>query len=270
MNLDLAPDVNKILAEVEDITKKKIDFIENKKLTVYATVKIARKNMPAHLIIYGREHDAIINHLIAHECGHIIRMYKAPEEKRLIPMSNEKTKLYALKEIENDVNMLSQRAPFNKLYMPKFVDMWYEGLIKQLINLPPDVIIEKWLYDKYPNLRQYQSESINKQLKEAITGLSDEVRELTPKKIWDSSNTMNYAFLRLIGLHFGTNYIKPYHNSGFEEQGKKLAKLAEENYMDSYEGDVQVINKWAELLGLRSWFEWTDFESVPSDYLNNI
>ena len=266
--INLVPDVKSILLEVEEITKKKIEFIEKEDLPTYAIVKIARKNMPSHLIVHKREHNEIINHLIAHECGHIIRIYQSSEEKRLIPMSNDKTKLNALQEIENDVNALSKKLPFNQLSMPKVVNMWYDGLIKQLTNLPPDIMIEKWLYDKYPNLRPYQLESIKKQLKEAIIGLSNEVRELTPKKIWDSSNTMNYAFLGIIGLHFGTNFIKPYNNSGFEEKGKKLAKLAEENYVDNYEGGIQVINKWAEFLDLKSWFEWTDFENIPSDYLN--
>ncbi|MFA5794954.1 MAG: hypothetical protein WC980_07835, partial [Candidatus Brocadiia bacterium] len=167
---------------------------------------------------------------------------------------------------QDDIHKLSKIFSAEK--MPKLIDLWYEGLIKQLTNLSPDIMIEKWLYDTYPNLRHYQLQSIQKQHKDAMVGLSDEVSKMTPKKVFDACNTMNYAFFRILGLHVETNFIRPYNNSGYISKGKELAKITEENYADSYEGDIQMINKWAAFLDLKHWFEWTDFENVPAGYPN--
>jgi hypothetical protein len=265
MSLDLVTDVKLILAEVEDISHKRIEFIEKEYLPTYAGVKIARKNMPAHLIYYKREHGPIINHLIAHECGHIIRIYQAPEEKRVIPSTDDKIKLNALQEIEEDIAKISKKIPFEKL--SRIVNVWYDGLVRQLTNYPPDIMIEKWLYDKYPGLRPYQLESIQKQHKDALVGLSDEVRELTPRKIYDASNVMNYAFFRILGLYLGVNFSKPFYDSGFVDKGKVLAKLTEENYHNDFDGDVEMVNKWTAFFELGEWYAWAAFENVPQDYL---
>ncbi|GAI62457.1 unnamed protein product, partial [marine sediment metagenome] len=70
MSLVLIESVNEILEKVKDLTGKNINFIERKDLPTDATLKLARRNMPSHLILYKSEHDEVINHLIAHECGH--------------------------------------------------------------------------------------------------------------------------------------------------------------------------------------------------------
>jgi len=77
---------------------------------------------------------------------------------------------------------------------------------------------------------------------------------------------MNYAFFRILGFHFGINFIKPYNNTKYIGSGKKLASLTEAEYVNSYDGDVQMINKWADFLKLSNWFEWADFENIPNSY----
>jgi len=264
MSLELISATQQILKKVEDLTNKKFQFVERKDLPTYATVKMARKNMESHIITYKAEHDEIIHHIIAHECGHIIRMHGVPEEKRVIPMTNEQTKMKALQEVDDDIQRLSTLLTAEELR--QLINMWYEGLVRQLTNVPPDLMIEKWLYNEYPDLRTYQLKSIQKQHKEAIQALSDEVRKITPKKIYDASNVMNYAFFRILGFHFGINFVKPYNNSRYLNSGKKLTKITEENYVDSYEGDVQMINRWADYFHLNHWFQWTDFQDIPDNY----
>jgi hypothetical protein len=56
-----------ILGIVESITGKGFDFIEKPDLQPYASVSIARKNMPKHIIVYKKIHEDLLSHLIAHE-----------------------------------------------------------------------------------------------------------------------------------------------------------------------------------------------------------
>lgn len=263
MSLNLIKPVNEILEKVREYTGKDIEFVENNNLTEYAALKMARKNMPSHLIFYKAEHDEILNHLVAHECGHILRVFGVLEEKRLIPKTDDQIKLNALAEIEPEIQQLSSILPFDKL--TQIVNLWYNGIIRQVTNLPPDIMIEKWIHDEYPELRPYQSQSIKKQHKEALAGLSPQVMKMTPRKIFDASNIMNYAFFRILGIHFGINYVRPYNNSPYLSKGKKLASITED-YVDNYEGDIEKINEWANFLNLSKWFVWTDFENVPRNY----
>ncbi|MCG6534854.1 MAG: hypothetical protein L7F78_09220 [Syntrophales bacterium LBB04] len=239
--------------------------MEKNDLTTYAALRMARKNMAAHLIFHKAEHDEIINHLVAHECGHILRMFGVPEEKRLIVVSNKETELQALTTIQDEIVRLSSILPIDKL--SQIVNLWYHGIIRQVTNFPSDIMIEKWLYDDYPDLRKYQLQSIRKQLKDSLDGLKDQVRKITPPTIFYASNLMNYVFFRLLGIHFNTNFIKPYNNTRYIGEGKKLAELTEKGLNDSYEGDVSMVNEWVQFLDLSGWFKWGAFEDVPQDYI---
>ncbi|MCK4466686.1 MAG: hypothetical protein KAU83_13325, partial [Bacteroidales bacterium] len=101
-------------------------------------------------------------------------------------------------EIEPEIQELSTVLPFDKL--AQIVNLWYNGTIRQVTNFPPDIIIEKWIYDEYPELRPYQAQSLKKQHEEALAGLSPEVMKMTPAKFLDVSNIMNYAFFRILGM----------------------------------------------------------------------
>ena len=263
MSLELAQSVHEILEKVSVQTGKRVEFIEKSDLPTFAVIKLARNNMPAHLIFYRAKHDDLINHLISHECGHALRMFGVQLQKRLMPITDDQIKLRALSEIEADVQRLSSVLPSDQL--AKVVNMWYVGLVRQVTNFPPDIMIEKWLYNDYPQLRPYQLLSIQRQLQEALPGLSRRVLEMTPRKILVASNVMNYAFFRMLGQHFGVNYVRRYERTSYLTKGSQLVSITEA-YVDTYEGDVDMINKWAEFLGLSKWFTWRDFENVTPGY----
>lgn len=268
MGLELIRSVHDILEKVKEITNKKVEFIEKNDLSTYAAIKMARRNMPAHLIFHKREHNELANHLIAHECGHILRMFSAPEEDRLIPMSNQEIKGIALNEMQDEIMGLSKTLPLERL--AQIINLWFNGIVRQVTNFPPDTMIEKWLYDEYAELRQFQLRSLQKQHQEAIAGLKDEVRQITPSKILDASNIMNYAFFRIIGFHIKNNFLTPYNQTTYVRRGKELAEYTEKNYVNNYEGDINMIDYWAKYLGLSNWFAWTGFENVPDSYLEAI
>lgn len=265
MALRLIDAVYTILDKVEKETGKPIRFVQNNCLETYAGLRMARKSMTEHIIVYKAEHDKIINHLIAHECGHVFRMFGVREEKRLIPYTDDKIKSRGLSEIETEIQKLSKILPIEEL--GQIVNMWYTGIIRQLTNYPSDIVIEKWIYDEYPTLRTIQLESIQKQLADALYGLKETVKQITPPRIFDASNIMNYVFFRILGLHFGTNFIKPYSNTPYVNRGKALASIMESKRLDSYEADVIMVNTWADFLHLSNWFQWTGFENVPDNYI---
>jgi len=127
-------------------------------------------------------------------------------------------------------------------------------------------MIEKWIYDRFPMLRALQLESIKKQHAEAVSGLTETVRKITPNTILFASNVMNYAFFRILGLHIGQNFTRQYSSTIYIGKGKELASMTEKDYADSHEGDNIMIDKWASFLNISDWFKWRGFEDVPQDY----
>ena len=266
MNLDLPDSIDNIINEVKALTGKGLKLIEKRDLATYAAIKIARKSMPDHLIYYKPEHTGIINHLLAHECGHILRIYGVEPESRLVPFTNDQLKLKALKDIEPEIEKLSQMLPFEGLV--QIANIWYAGIIRQLTNYPSDIMIEKWIHDEYPDLRPYQSKCLKKQYDEAVQALSNRVERMTPHKILRASNGMNYAFFHILEAHFKDNYhLGRYDRSAYASIGKELILLQQESE-NNYKGDIHTVNKWAEALKCSHWFSWRDFEDVPENYLN--
>jgi hypothetical protein len=263
MALKLLSSVTEILEKTKEVTGKDIVFIERNDLPAYAAVKPARAHMPAHIFFHKKDPGDVINHLLAHECGHLLRIFGVPPEKRLIPRTNNQIKLKALSEIEPEIRQLSSHIPFQQL--AQVVDIWYAGTVRQVTNFPPDIMVEKWIYDEYPELRPYQSRTVNKQYKESVQGLSRQVAEMTPRKFLNVCNTMNYTFFLMLGTHLGVDYLGSFRNSRYSDKGEELATITKD-YLNNYEGDVQTINKWAQFLELSHWFTWSDFEDVPKNY----
>jgi hypothetical protein len=265
MDIRFIDPVPAVLEEVKRLTGKGIEFIQKDDLSTYAALKMARKNMPSHLIYYKKEHDELINHLIVHECGHLFRIFKCPENQRLMPYTDQQIKYKALKQIENEIMELTSVLSENQI--AHVVNLWYDGLVRQVTNLPPDIMIEKWIHDEFPTLRPLQLKSIRKQHTESVAGLTETVRKMTPDTILFASNIMNYAFFRIIGLHIGQNLVREYSATSYLSKGKDLASITEKDYRNSHEGDNMMIDQWATFLNISDWFKWRGFEDVFEDYV---
>lgn len=264
---DLSQPVRDILTRVTALTGKDFEFVYKKDLVPQAGIKLARQGMPKHIIQYRATEQSVLNHLVAHECGHVIRMAAVPEERRLIPASNRQTMTNALSPLVPEMERVSKSIPHDKA--PAFFSMLYNGLVRQLTNFPSDIAIENWLYDEYAELRLHQFESIIRQRNEAAQGLGREAKALTPKLIYEAANVMNCAFYRLIGDHMGRNLLGRFSGTEYEPRGDELAAITTAAAGATYEDDMAMVDRWAEFLGLRSWYLWVPFNQVPDDYASN-
>ena len=264
MKLDLCSSTIQIVDYTEEVTGKTFKFIEKKQLPYFAKVKPARQKMKNHIVFYKTEHHQIMNHLIAHECGHIIRMFKAPEAKRVIPFTTGEHIETAKFDIIEDIHLLSKILNRNQL--SQIIPFWIQGLISQLTNLIPDIQIEKWLYNDYPDLRKVQLESIKRQWQDAISASSENIKKMTPTKIYFASNLMNYVYYCFLEKSLHHAFLQPFSKKPFVKKGISLTEIVKNNLLDTCEGDISKTNEVAEFLKLGKWFAWTDFENVPNNY----
>lgn len=246
-----------ILKLIHEKTNKEIEFIYDSKLTVDAKVVVARSFMDRHIIFFGDTKVGTINHLIAHECGHILRYYSVIPEKRVIPTTNNQSYQIAVSDLERkNQTMIKQLPPEVK---QKIIPFWISGFIQQLTNLPVDYYIEAWIFNEYPELREFQVNSINVSYIRASQGLDPKIKKMVPDLIYKGSNAMNYAYFKKLDRLMGTDYFNIYKKFPDKNLGEKLFNLI--NDCDGgFESDITTINEWAEELKVSKWFSWIPFD----------
>ena len=90
--------------------------------------------------------------------------------------------------------------------------------------------------------------------KEYNDSLSKESREFTPDIIFIPSNVMNYTYFYYIKKYTGLDCTQLYPNT-IIHAAKPLIKITEQQ-KDSFVGDVDIVNKWAEHFSMSDWFDW--------------
>ena len=262
-SVNLKEPTRTILDETEQLTGKPFCFIHAPDLTVQAVVKIARSSMDHHIIKYSSTDSSLLNHLIAHECGHIRRYYAAPKEERLVPASNNLTYRNAIMYIEKCDSNLLKSYPIYHRY--QIANLWIDGLIQQVTNQPSDTYIEQWIFNEYPELRNDQQRSLGQIHTRAMKALDPTVNSKLPRIIVESSTSMNYAFFKKIDQTTGSTFFESFEQLSARVIGEDLfCCIGDED--KGLVGDISIANEWAEILQIRDWFTWGDFEDIPSGY----
>jgi hypothetical protein len=258
--------VRAILDTLRDVTGKDVQFVRKPDLKSLARIRMAGGASAAHVLLYRDEHDSRIHHVIANECGHLIRLFGAPPEKRLVAVANERTQARYREEIRGEIQKLSLIHGLDTLRA--FIPLWYESVVFQLTRMPPDIMIERWLYEEYPDLRAIQLAALQEQHEKAVSVLSGTIRRMTPGKIYEVSQIMNYVFFRLMGELLGIRLIDAYEKSSYMLAGEELAAWTAGHYSEDHVGDVSVIDHWARVLQLSEWIEWRRFDEISQNPLH--
>lgn len=259
----ILPVVKDIVNQVRDLTGKDIDFRISNKISVYSTTKVARERMNEHVVFFKEDVSDRLSYVIAHECGHILRIMGAKQEDRVVPATNRDTKMRILDEFKD--------TSIPESMLPRMVSVWVDGLITQLTNLPVDVRIERWMQGSFPSLKEEQIKALDIDAQSTLKGLTREVKTHTPKKVYITSNSMAYAYLRSIGPITGKRYDKAFYDEPTALRlGKKLYNILDNEEDQGFTGDLKIINEWAKVLNIDSWFDWIDFESMPESYFKGV
>jgi hypothetical protein len=263
-SLNLLAPVAEILEKVAEVSGKPVIFRPAPEQQVPATSKVARKRMPFHIIKYQPQMVSQINHLTAHECGHILRTVQADPSVRVVPASNTHTRAIATTQLKTELSHLPESL------REQMLDLWVGGIIMQITSLPACARIENWIHSQYPALRNEQRTFLEKDVKKTILGVSKPFERATPKTIFRISNSITYAYLRGIEPVTGEDLRK--HFSGRPDVvrlGMKLySSLQKED--TGFEGDLRVTKDWATILKIADWFTWLNFEEMPEAYYSDV
>lgn len=85
-SISLRDDARRALDEAECISGYPFRFqgISSENYPVHASVHLARPGQPFHEVSYSTRYQRLLDYMAAHEAGHIVRIYRAPPEQRLL------------------------------------------------------------------------------------------------------------------------------------------------------------------------------------------
>ena len=249
----------RILGLVERRTGAPVYLLADPSLTGFesANVRFADEKVPVHAIRLDPYYSGFLNHLVAHECAHIIRWSAAAPSERLLPTLTPETLRRARRTLEPHRSRLVEEG-IPEEWITDLFDFWIRGLVTQVTNIPADIRIERWLHRQFPQLRHIQARSLTVQLREYRMALAPQVQEVTPPPLFLASNAVNYAYAAEVGPLIGqAEATDIYSESGARDLGDKL-RHALGPVRPGHQGhDRETADRWARILGIRGWYKWT-------------
>lgn len=262
----LLPETLSILSEVEGATGKPLELKADRSIwhNARATVRIAGKDSRSHVLLYDPRYETDLDYLVAHEAGHLLRLWEVPESERKTLVSTRECQKIALTQIYEEVEEQLRRGLPQK-HLGEIFQLWMHGLVSQMVNTPADMRIEVWLHQSFPGLKVQQRRSLRSLAFACHKALSPKVKYLTPPTIFDASNHMNYAFCRMAAsLLRDGELIRLFATTKYPSLGKKMYAIVAETPDTGYPGDWAAADLWAKLLRLEGWYQWMNLQAAQS------
>ncbi len=241
-----------------DLSHLYIDILPDPGISSYAnaTLELGHSEGGRIALKYDPSHFDELGYLVAHECGHLIRMHSVPEDARSVPAITRSHRAQVIRDVGRDIRKL-HRQGLPEGVLGGMVNFLHEGLVRQVMNYPADMRIEKWLRSEYQGLNGIQEKALRRQLEDNLKAGSSEVKEMAPVRMFNGANVMNAAYGRYMSrLLADRNLFSMYRRTEFRDEGRALADEIWRSEDRGYYSDIRDTERWAERLGVDRWFEW--------------
>ena len=264
----LHPEVESLLGRIEDETGRPVEIRPDNRIRDRArAVYLATDPDPdRHLILYDPDLEPHLSHLVAHECGHIIRLAEADPDDKTVPIVTITRRARAISRLLPELYSLAQQGvPAGAL--TDLTSIWLSGTVAQLADTPSDIRIERWISHQLPDLRLDQEDSLEDQLRTTALGLRPVVVAFTPRSVWQASTAMNYALAKSCAVALDRpDFVRPFRGTSVAKLGGELVELFDRCADNGLAGDRRVSEAWASRLGIREWFEWRRVDELPAEF----
>jgi tetratricopeptide (TPR) repeat protein len=178
--------------------------------------------------------------------------------------SSEESLQIARQAVQGDANKLVKRG-YDANEVVSLARSWVDGLNLQVYNTPVDLMIEQTLLREYPEFRELWFYALEKQLRTAVHIVENrEIADTTARIVYRGSNAMNAAFALWFDEQFPrrTDILQRFRSHESFATGKKLYGMWKESVTSWTPGDeLQWVDDWAHVLGMRGWYKWLDGNS---------
>ncbi len=256
--MDLRQTTRDIISLVEERSGFPVQVLEDPNLPVIAQVRMARGTVPSHFILYKPEGESL-DYLICHQCGYILRLFANPPERRFELAATR------ISHAEIEKALLAPDGPVRKFNLgsDKITQLrtyFVTSIMIHLRSAPIGLRVSVWLADTYPELAEPQRTQVMSELAMAKATLKSDIREATPDVVYRPTQIINAAFAQFWAQRYDQPEIAaPYRFAGYEKDGQALLKIWHELPDDPLK-DKELVDTWADYLGLRNWYTWIAYE----------
>lgn len=259
MKTKLRDTTRKIISRLEEKSGYPVQVLEDPSLSTIAVIRIARGNMPAHILKYKSLTPPPVDYTICWQCSLALRLFERQPEQRFQIASTQETS-EPLEKILCAPNGLAQKFGLAKAQTDSLRDQLLHGLITHLYSVAVGLRVSGSLTIDYPELLEFEAEHVERELNINHESLSDRVRELMPREVYEATHKINTAY----ALYWSNRLekpeiVNPYRLHGFEAAGNELLQIFESVPNDAAH-DYELVDEWAELLGIRDWYVWVKYE----------
>ncbi len=218
-----------------------------------------------HLVLYDPAEERHLNHLVAHEIGHILQFADTSPQHRLVPVVSRANVRKATVELDDELRRIARLGAPSPV-VRESVRAWVRSVVSRLSDVPTDTLIEHWIWDNHQSLRGSQRASLEAQAVDLHRALGREVEAFTPRRVLDAANAINYARIKPVASFLNEPWMmRPYRDTRHERLGEDLLKLFCEHQPRDLDGCRAVSRAWAERLGVSRWFSWRRLDEIPPD-----
>ncbi|MBN1449652.1 MAG: hypothetical protein JW963_01440 [Anaerolineales bacterium] len=259
--MELREITRQVISALEEKSGYPVQLLEEPKLTTLASLRVARGEMPAHILMYKVERkNELPDYAICLQCTLLMRMYDCPPEKRFL-IGGSPAGIQALDRILNAPGGLAQTYRMKESHVQGFIGELLAGLITHLRSVPLALRVSESLSLDYPELLDLETGHVERELQINRESLSAQIRAMMPAAVYDPTQTINAAYaLYWAGRLEEPKISNPYHLEGFDRGGRELLKLYESTPADP-ERDTELIDRWADYLRIRDWYAWLSYQA---------
>jgi hypothetical protein len=249
---EFLPSANQALAGLEEATGKPVLMVDAPELNVLATIRRAGPQDSTHVLRIKGGSSRVADCVIVFKCRMALRDGQEPQaflrDNPAVP-----------DQVISDFEELHSQLPVAKAReLGSFI---YEGLILQLRSMGPGLLVDRWIRQHCPDLQEAQEQAIASEIANNLGALEPNTRANYPGTIYEASIAMNAAYALFGGDLLGKPYLAvPYLSQRHGEKARRLIALAlgDGNSSSHEPTDRQIIDSWAQELGISSWYDWSE------------
>ncbi|HLB48254.1 MAG TPA: hypothetical protein VJL59_14705 [Anaerolineales bacterium] len=257
--MNLRQSTRDIVKLVEEQTGFPVQVLEDSKLPTMATVRIARGNLPAHIITIKPVPGEQPDYLIAYQCGFILRHFANPPQLRFEVGSTQQGRDEVQKAVMAPGGP-AQRYHLNSVQASQLQAQLLGGLIIHLRSVPIGMRVGQWIRQEYPEFDELQRAQVLRELAQNREVLRREIKEMTPEQVYRPTLAINAAFAFFWTKQYGDPDLQAGFQSGRSERdGHALLNIWQETSAEP-EYDRVLVDAWARKLDLADWYEWAPYQ----------
>ena len=249
--LKLLPETTNLVAQLEQLSDRPIEFMRVDSLPVLASIKIARNGASYHILQYRPSNDPL-DYYVAQQIGIALRMFEQPDGQRFDFSSDGSGE----KNLESIIKTSSNLSNEDRKLLPVFVKSVHQWALMQLRSIPIGMRVDAWLFESFPNMREAIKIGLAEQQQMNAKALGMQVGGLMPPLSQFAPAT---AFALFTDRMLGTSYAIPFKAAGALEDGKLLLNIFDQMQKSSAY-DIQLVNAWANQLGMKGWYQWIPYQ----------